>query len=351
MHRDEFLKLCSSLLGGLGLQTLVGDVSFAHAVQDIDTNLTNLGKQHRDYLALGISGMVQAKSWFDVHWGASLIAGYFLCEENSLPEPTVVAIQRQLDYVIRTKQSLFAHTFDEPFNESLKDEVIKSLKPAIEGGLRAHGHAVIFTSLAMKAFSQRPDLIQPTIIRGLCGHLQTIGRLKQQKFSANDVTPSKDPQAMVDSLFRKLAEFEPLLGIPQILRPNFTHMTTHTEAMVTLHQLGYHEIVTAGSLGQAIHLEVTVPKVERQADADARQWTLERIMKEPYWNTPEQQAQWQKPWNEKENPNGDWVASGHLFKVLYSFHRLSKLASSKAQVEQCARVLLERYFNPEVRGG
>jgi hypothetical protein len=86
-------------------------------------------------------------------------------------------------------------------------------------------------------------------------------------------------------------------------------------------------------------------------DTPTQGTTLDVVMNKDYWNNETNQNRWNKKWNLKENPNGDWIASGHLFKVLYSYHRLIGRVKDKEKVKLCSMILLERYMNPEVRGG
>ncbi len=65
----------------------------------------------------------------------------------------------------------------------------------------------------------------------------------------------------------------------------------------------------------------------------------------------ENQNRWRRKWNATHNRNGDWIAAGHLFKVLYSYHRLIGRMEDKEKVQLCSRILLERYMNPDVQGG
>ena len=74
-------------------------------------------------------------------------------------------------------------------------------------------------------------------------------------------------------------------------------------------------------------------------------------MSNDYWENRENQERWRRKWNMTDNRNGDWIAAGHLFKVLYSFHRLIRRMGDKQKVRLCAMILLERYVNPNVQGG
>ena len=74
-------------------------------------------------------------------------------------------------------------------------------------------------------------------------------------------------------------------------------------------------------------------------------------MSECYWENETNQAQWNRMWNATDNRNGYRIAAGHLFKVLYSYHRLIRRIEDKAKVRLCSMILLERYVNPNVQGG
>ena len=52
-----------------------------------------------EYLAKGITGLARAvdHSWAQGHFGCAVIATYFLCAENNLPDPRVKGLQIELD--------------------------------------------------------------------------------------------------------------------------------------------------------------------------------------------------------------------------------------------------------------
>jgi hypothetical protein len=224
------------------------------------------------------------------------------------------------------------------------------LHPVIQGGLRAHGHAVIFASLSIKALRDVPHLAQPTLIKGLCGLSRQISKLAIEKDVGPEVAYS-DMQSMIDATFDSLARFEGLLGHPSILRPNFTHMTTHTEALLNLEEMGYPDLVEAGYAGHRIHIAAPVPEINLAIEGSAENATLETVMNKSYWDDEQNQDRWRRKFSATENRNGYWIASGHLFKVLYSYHRLIGRVTDKEKVALCSRILLERYINPDVQGG
>ncbi|MCA8989848.1 MAG: hypothetical protein KDA78_19525, partial [Planctomycetaceae bacterium] len=225
-----------------------------------------------------------------------------------------------------------------------------SLKPAVEGGLRAHGHAVIYTSLSVRAMRDAPHMADPRLIQLLCNHNGLIAeKTPQVPEVRNDYA---DTQAMIKALFDSLARFEPLLGRPSVRRPNFTHMTTHTEALMTLESLGYPELARIGHLGHQAHIGVPVPEFDpAKHPLEEQSCSLSDVMSDEFWESEENLKEWNAPWSMQNNPNGYWLAFGHLFKVLYSYHRLIGRIKNQNQVRLVSQILLERTVNPQVQGG
>ncbi len=347
MNRKEFFKLSSGIIGGLAIPGV-----FADSIDAAETEAGSGAVLDDSYLAKGLVGMARAEGWFDAHWGAGVLAGYYLCMENRLDEETVVGIKRQLDAVIRLRAEQFAPLPKESADETAIEQVPKSLPPAIKDGLRAHGHAVIFASLSTKALRDAPHMAQPAVIDALCGLSRQIGGKKPEKPKEGTAAePYPDTQAMIEATFDSLARFKDLLGRPSIRRPNFTHMTTHTEALMNLEEMGYADLARAGHIGHRVHIGVPVPEVAPASGLSADHATLGDVMNKNYWNDERHQDRWNRKFNIPNNPNGDWIASGHLFKVLYSYHRLIGRIKDVEKVKLCSKILLERYMNPDVRGG
>jgi hypothetical protein len=175
--------------------------------------------------------------------------------------------------------------------------------------------------LSTKASRDAPQMASPTIIRGLCSLSHQIAKISPQKPS-DSKTPYADTQAMIDATFDSLTRFKSLLGRPSIRRPNFTHMTTHTEALMNLEIMGYRELARSGHSGHRTHIGAPVPPIDLATAAQGDQATLEAVMSSTYWDDKMNQDRWARAWNTIDNRNGDWIAAGHLFKVLYSYRRL-----------------------------
>lgn len=345
MNRKEFLRLYTGILGGLSIPGVFEEAAAAAEAEP------GAGAALDDsYLVKGLTAMARAPGWFEAHWGAGVIAGYYLCRDNALGEKTRRGIQKQMDGVIQTQAAQFTPLPEEPADLTLMDELPRALLPAMQGGLRAHGHAVIFASLSLKALRDVSRMAQPGLIQGLCRLSVQISKIRPQKPRGPD-TSYADTQEMVQALFDSLARFEGLLGRPSIRRPNFTHMTTHTEALLNLELMGYPELARAGFLGHRAHMSAAVPEIDPASAATADRASLEAVMSRDYWNDPRHEEIWSRKWSEQDNPNGYWVAYGHLFKVLYSYHRLIGRMADTEKVRLCSKILLERYMNPAVQGG
>ena len=345
IDRRNILELLVSIVGGLGL---VG--TLPQSARSEENSSDDQIAIDDSYLVKGLTGMARAKGWFDAHWGAGILAGYYLCHNHSLGKATTAAIRQQLDVVIRTRGEQFAPFTEERFDKTLIEEVPNALRQAIDGGLRAHGHAVIFASLSMRALRDVPQMAQPKIIRALCELSHQIAEGKPQtSLDPAFVYPSS--KAMIDATFDSLVKFKALLGRPSIRRPNFTHMVTHTEALLNLEWMGYGDLAKMGHAGQRTHISSAVPVLESVEAETHASPTLRTLAEPDFWNDKINQDRWNQRWNEQVNPNGDWIASGHLFKVLYSFHRLIKRVPDRTDIELCSSILLERYVNPDVQGG
>ncbi|MCB1237607.1 MAG: hypothetical protein KDM91_21255 [Verrucomicrobiae bacterium] len=348
MNRHEFVRLSTGLLGGLGLRG-----AFADSVQGAENTPSAASAPVLDesYLAKGLTGMARSDGWFPAHLGAAVLSGYYLCRENKLGADVVAAIKSQIDNLIEiVTPAQFEPLPEETPDEALIEKIPAALAPAVEGGLRAHGHAVIYTALALRALRDAPHLAQPTLIGKLCGHTAQIAKKKPQKPATPG--PYSDSQAMVESLFDNMARFEPLLGRPKVTRPNFTHMTTHSDALLTLDELGYTDLSRAGHPGHRAHVGEPVPEFDpAQHPIEESHPSLESIVSEEFWESEENRRLWNRMWDFDTNPNGYWIAFGHLFKMLYAYHRLVPRIADKEKVRLCSRVLLERYFNPNVLGG
>lgn len=345
LTRREFTRLSAGIVGGLGIPGI-----FDGIVEAADEGRTGAVGLDDSYVEKGLIGMARSKGWFNAHLGAAVLAGYYMCKENRFSDELVASIKKQLDLLIQVYDAQFAPFQNLAAKKELIEDVTVALAPAIKGGLREHGHAVIYTALSVRALRDAPHMAAPQIINRLCDHNAAIAKKAPTQPKVRKEYP--DNQAMVEAYFDSLARFKPLIGHPSVRRPNFVHMTTHTEALMSLDALGYHDLAKVGQLGQQAHIDEPVPAFDpTEHPLDERRSTLADVMSEDFWESEENQKQWKQAWNMKTNPNGYWLAFGHLFKVLYSYHRLIGRIEDKDKVRLVSRILLERCVYPNVGGG
>lgn len=120
---------------------------------------------------------------------------------------------------------------------------------------------------------------------------------------------------------------------------------------MNLEMMGYKDLAKAGHAGHRAHISAPVPQIDPNSHPKVNHVTLQEVMKKSYWQNEKNLARWNKKQDLTSNRNGDWVAAGHLFKVLYSYHRLIKRVKDPEKIRLCSMILLERYINPDVQGG
>ncbi|WP_308639358.1 hypothetical protein [Paenibacillus silvisoli] len=115
-----------------------------------------------DYLEQGIVGMARGGrlSWFSGHFGAALLAGYYMIKENELPPHVIQGIERSCNAYIARYEEWFAPLDDEQAEPELLERFVAGLKANTEK-LRSSGHGLALGVLALKALNERPDLITP----------------------------------------------------------------------------------------------------------------------------------------------------------------------------------------------
>lgn len=345
MNRKFFLHTTSGIISGL----CIPGISVRSSIKLNDKSTHKLDES---YLIKGLMAMTRSKGWFDAHWGASIISGYYLCTENKMSTSVFLRVKKQLDTIIRMNKNKFKLPNNELKNLKTKKSLINELKKTMIGGLRAHGHATIFVSLALKAIEDVPKMMREDVINALIQICRSISTKPPIKIKSEKIERYKNDKEMVESTFSNICKYKLFLGDLTFKRPNYTHIVTHTDALVNLRKMGYEELFHYGQLAYNVHLDNKIPE---KLNVQKKKITLggnnlDVVMNKNYWNY-ENENMWKQKWDVNNNPNGDWVAAGHLFKVLSSYHRLIKLMNDKEKVGICSQVLLERYLNPKVKGG
>ena len=284
MNRKEFVKLYTSIIGGLSIPGLFGD--FANAAEPASGKRTALDDS---YLLKGLNALARAHrmSAMAGHLGASVVAGFFVGEQRPDLDPEVYkGIEADLVRVMggesvfgskMTKNSkitdseLFEAFPKEKPNESLIDGIAEALAKNIETP-RESGHNVIFASLAIHALKERPDFATPSIVDGIrkliglfdkshpgSGYYgKAKGRITGNKITlpdGNDGTPPyTDVKGMVEAVLDEIINQDPKVHIQGY--GGLVHVNNHAAAITDLEQYGYPELLPAAIASHRQHLRL-----------------------------------------------------------------------------------------------
>lgn len=126
-------------------------------------------------LLAGISGLANTKArfkypWFFAHSGASVLAAYFMLEENNFDPKVEILIRNQISKMVDGDDPIFSSVSTSERTEDIND-FLKVLAEcaAIHS---TTGHGVIFGTLALKAILREPDLLTEYVLHGLIALLR-----------------------------------------------------------------------------------------------------------------------------------------------------------------------------------
>jgi hypothetical protein len=275
------------------------------------------------------------------HLGAAVTAGYFFGEDHpDVDSGVVIAIEKQLDRIIRGEESLWfdpkkagitnpqlfqPFPEEQPHEEQPHEEHTSSIATALSGNIektRQSGHNVIFAAIALRGLRDHPIYATPSIIEGIRKLVQAFNGAppgrgyygKQRGWIVGDKVALPDNQefppyvnhqamaeVVIDELIRSVPERRRGFG-------GLIHLINHATALNDLKRFGYADLAQKGLAAHHHHVRLwrSLPDVEeelgplRQADHDPR--TL------AYWRsaTPSQ--------------FGAWLT--HRIKTMYGFFRL-----------------------------
>ncbi|RAP76152.1 hypothetical protein [Paenibacillus montanisoli] len=253
-----------------------------------------------DYLALGIVGMARGGklSWFNGHFGAALLAGYYMLKENELSTHVQAGIERTCNAYIERYSEWFAPIESEQAIPELLARFIAGLKANTEK-LRSSGHGLALGVLALKALNDRPDLVTPSVIEGLSQMLERTLQDRPNRYweiddylglteeDAHDIPVYSSAADMVDQSFAELASVFPdqvIDGQTYFLAGEQEHGITHAHALLELERLGYGELTKAGMRNHRLQMQLNraVPDLAKPNEVMSPKFT--GILSEDYWS-------------------------------------------------------------------
>lgn len=314
----------------------------------------------RDYLVKGLIGMGRAcdrPGWFQAHWGAAVLAAYYLCRDVELPDRVKAVVRAQADLLIAKFSEYFV-----PFEgETADSKRVEEIAAALEGpitGHRASGHHVIFAALGLRALAEAPELATPSLIRGFVKTTERIAAGKAAPDTeynrANPLPAFTDEASLADALFTCILRYENAVfdapGGKGPARPNFTHQITSTESLIQLMRAGRGKLAARGHAAQGIHINEAPARTAAEPVKRHAKARLDVVLSPEFWEDEANHKAWKATFEARSARMGDWVV-GHLFKVLYSYLQLRPLVRDAEKVRKVDAIVLERYVDLNASGG
>ncbi|MCA9218478.1 MAG: hypothetical protein KDB27_35660, partial [Planctomycetales bacterium] len=88
IERRDFVRLSAGIIGGLGIPGV-----FEGIAESAEEETSGGAVIDDSYLEKGLTGMARSKGWFNAHLGAAVLAGYYMCKENTFSDAIVGSIK------------------------------------------------------------------------------------------------------------------------------------------------------------------------------------------------------------------------------------------------------------------
>lgn len=251
------------------------------------------------YLELGLIGLGRGgqHNWFNGHYGAALLAAYFMDREHELPTHVQEGLVRTCEHYIEQHPDWFTPFENETTDPSLMEQVFAWLGKNLEQ-LRSSGHGLALGVLGLKALLKRPDLCTTSVVDGLC---KTLDRTTQDggnryygianyfDVTIDDVQDVPEYHSSQDMIQQAFDEMDILLPGKKI-GEKFYHFTgepehgvTHAQALVELERLGYGELTKQGMINHRIQMHLNRQRPEELLDTQITDPGLTSIFDPTYW--------------------------------------------------------------------
>ncbi|HZG80446.1 MAG TPA: hypothetical protein VEZ13_06685 [Brevibacillus sp.] len=253
-----------------------------------------------DYLELGVVAMARAAEdgWFGGHYGAALLAGYFMSRDYELPEHVKDGIERTCESFRLLKPAWFAPLEkEEKADPTLLESVIAGLGENVKR-LRTSGHGLALGVLALRTLRERPDLIQPRIVTGLVALLKATAEDRPNRYwgipdygmvTEDDISgiPSyQTPATMAKHTFAELQTVIPnrvIDGQRYFFEGEVTHSITHAEALTNLDRFGYADLAQAGIRNHRVQMYLNRQRPDFVLDDEVKEPAFTSIFSPLYW--------------------------------------------------------------------
>lgn len=250
------------------------------------------------YVELGLTAMSRAgsKGFFDGHYGAALLAAYYMQREHRLPEHVQEGLLRTCVAYQAERPEWFQPYTGEEADPALMQQVLDQLGKNLTV-LRRSGHGVTFGTLALRALTERPDLCYPSLIAGLVACLEHTVQDRPTRYygipNYLDLTPEElglapyqSPEEMVQLAFAALDVVVP----DGTFEENFyfftgevEHGVTFAHALVDLGRLGYEELMQQGMRWHRLQMHLNAQRPDEVLASQVVEPDFESVLSPEYW--------------------------------------------------------------------
>lgn len=266
-------------------------------------------------VALGRSG--ETGDWFSGHYGAALLAAYYMDKEFDLPEHVQNGLIRTCENFISKLPHLFVPYEAEQADPELINKVVEGLE-ANAKQLSHSGHGLAYGFLGLKALKERPDLCIPSIVNGFYETLIQATKANVDRYwgipnyfelDPAEVEVIPEYRNLDDMMERALAECHRICPTQTLngKRYHFTgeieHGLTHGQALVEFTKLGYPHLTEMGLPNHRLQM-----RLNRQVPDEV----LHTEIKEPPYASLFAPEHWEKTFND---PHATKVPYAALFML------------------------------------
>jgi hypothetical protein len=287
------------------------------------------------YLELGLAGMAAAGEPFMAHFGAAVLAGWWLDHEHGLEPVVAAAMTGQVDRMIAKHGWLFSGSHAGPSRRDAADELLTALDPWLEGTW-AIGHDVIYVALVLRTLAARPGMCSDAMLDGLhrvldaCHELPLLhvaSRFDVSRVGADDAggVDVDPPAALARVALETAVGFEHVY--PGLHAGHIGHILDHGHAVLVLEALGHDAAASRARRGFLQHVaalrhvwHATMESSEAPAAGRGDARTI------GYWT--------------RDLDASDW-AVGHAFKYPYALFDLVAVVDDPGLASAAARRVLQ----------
>jgi len=219
-------------------------------------------------VGLANAGTLNGGNWFVGHFGAEVLSLAFLLLNKRIDKNAEPMVLDRIEEIIKSKAEFFETPLPKPSAENSLQ--LKDFELAVENCISkfcVDGHHAIYSALALRGFSQYPDLIRPEIIQGLIGLLDACEAAGFDRFYGLSHDAFEDESLLEKFACKDALEAAKIAlgqhsevitdreadGAFYFFSGSRLHLVTHAQALLELDQIGYANIVKSGLPGFIKH--------------------------------------------------------------------------------------------------